>query len=71
MLEEVGEDFERMAEFYAERARGQVGLIVTGGIGPNKEGLTLPISKPLMTVEEAEKHKVVILVNQLLLQLRW
>ena len=35
-LEEVPGGFDRMAVFYAERARGQVGLIVTGGIAPNK-----------------------------------
>ena len=34
-LEEVKNGFERLAAFYAERARGGVGLIVTGGIGPN------------------------------------
>ena len=37
-LEEVKNGFERLAAFYAERARGGVGLIVTGGIGPNTEG---------------------------------
>ena len=35
-------DFERMAAFYAERARGGVGLIVTGGIAPNDEGSVDP-----------------------------
>ena len=35
-LEEVSNGFERMAAFYAERARGEVGLIVTGGIAPNE-----------------------------------
>src|SRR5690349_16975268 len=37
-LEEVAGGFDRMAEFYAERARGGVGLIVTGGISPNDDG---------------------------------
>lgn len=37
-LEELPGGFERMATFYAERARGGVSLIVTGGIAPNKEG---------------------------------
>ena len=36
-LEETG-DWNRVAEFYAARARGDVGLMVTGGIGPNREG---------------------------------
>ena len=56
-LEEAPNGFERMAAFYEERARGQVGLIVTGGIAPNKEGLALPVGQPLDTTEEAEKHK--------------
>ena len=37
-LEDVPGGFERMAAFYAERARGQVGLMVTGGVTPNAEG---------------------------------
>ena len=37
-LEEVDDGFEKMAAFYAERARGGVGLIVTGGFSPNREG---------------------------------
>lgn len=37
-LEEMPGGFERMAAFYAERARGGVALMVTGGIGPNQEG---------------------------------
>lgn len=58
-LEEAPNGFNRMAQFYAERARGQVGLIVTGGISPNKDGLPLPFGNPLNTEEEAEKHRVV------------
>lgn len=37
-LEEKPGGFERMAAYFAERARGGVGLMVTGGIGPNDEG---------------------------------
>ncbi len=37
-LEEEKNGFERMAAFYAERARGGVGLIVTGGFSPNLAG---------------------------------
>ncbi|MFC6259177.1 NADPH-dependent 2,4-dienoyl-CoA reductase, partial [Kocuria oceani] len=39
-LEEQPGGFERLAAFYAERVRGGVGLIVTGGVGPNPEGAT-------------------------------
>ena len=37
-LEEMADGFERMAAFYAERAAGGVGMIITGGISPNEEG---------------------------------
>ena len=40
-LEET-KDWNRVGEFYAERARGEVALMVTGGIGPNLEGSVLP-----------------------------
>jgi hypothetical protein len=41
-LEEAKDGFERMAAFYAERARGGVGLIVTGGIAPNERARPMP-----------------------------
>ena len=44
-LEEVADGHERMAAYFGERAKGGVGLIVTGGIGPNSEGGTHPIPK--------------------------
>lgn len=59
MLEEVKNGLERAAAFYAERARGQVGLIVTGGIAPNAEGNASPFGAMLATKEEAEHHKVI------------
>ncbi len=59
MLEEVDETFERMAAFYAERARGEVGLIVTGGIAPNKQGLALPGGHPLDNEQLAQKHRII------------
>ena len=58
-LEERPQGFERMAAFFAERARGGVGLIVTGGFGPNEEGSVGKGAAKLSTPEEAEKHKVV------------
>jgi len=57
MLEDIPGGIPRLAAFYAERARGQVGLIVTGGVAPSKQGLALPIGHPLDNEEEAEKHK--------------
>ena len=58
-LEEAPKGFERMAAFYAERARGGVGLIVTGGIAPNERGRPMPGGAAMTTPEEAAKHKVV------------
>jgi 2,4-dienoyl-CoA reductase (NADPH2) len=58
-LEEKPDGFERMAAYFAERARGGVGLMVTGGIGPNVEGGVYSGAAKLTTVEEAEKHKIV------------
>ncbi|MDX1367336.1 NADPH-dependent 2,4-dienoyl-CoA reductase [Pseudomonas sp.] len=58
-LEEKPGGFERMAAYFAERARGGVGLMVTGGIGPNEEGGVYAGAAKLTTVEEAQKHRVV------------
>jgi len=58
-LEEMPNGFERMAAFFAERARGGVGLIVTGGVGPNEEGSVRAGAAKLSTAAEAEEHKVV------------
>ncbi|MFE9169618.1 FAD-dependent oxidoreductase [Streptomyces kebangsaanensis] len=58
-LEEAERGFERMAEFYAARARGGVGLIVTGGIAPNEEGRPYEGGAKLTTEEEAARHAVV------------
>ncbi|MFI7742023.1 oxidoreductase [Kocuria rhizosphaericola] len=58
-LEELPGGFERLAEFYAERVRGGVGLIVTGGIGPNPEGATHAGGAVLSTPEEVARHRTV------------
>ncbi|WP_287812376.1 2,4-dienoyl-CoA reductase FMN-binding domain-containing protein, partial [Pseudomonas sp.] len=58
-LEEKPGGFERMAAYFAERARGGVGLMVTGGIAPNEEGGVYAGAAKLSTVEEADKHRVV------------
>ncbi|MGW3813970.1 oxidoreductase [Streptomyces sp. NPDC005046] len=55
-LEEAERGFERMAEFYAARARGGVGLIVTGGIAPNDVGRPYEGGAKLTTEAEAEQH---------------
>ena len=57
-LEET-RDWNRVAEFYAERARGEVALMVTGGIGPNLEGSVLPGAAMMTTPEDVKNHSVV------------
>ncbi|WP_374624993.1 NADPH-dependent 2,4-dienoyl-CoA reductase [Pandoraea sp.] len=56
-LEEARNGFARMAEFYAERARGGVALMVTGGIAPNDAGRPYAGGAKLSTEEEADKHR--------------
>ena len=58
-LEEAPQGYERMAAFYAERAKGGVSLIVTGGVSPNDDGVVFAHGTKLDTIEEAEKHKVI------------
>ncbi|MEU3096110.1 NADPH-dependent 2,4-dienoyl-CoA reductase [Streptomyces sp. NPDC006967] len=58
-LEEAEGGFSRMAEFYAARVRGGVGLIVTGGIAPNDEGRPYEGGARLTTEAEADQHRVV------------
>ncbi|MAC79410.1 MAG: NADPH-dependent 2,4-dienoyl-CoA reductase [Rhodobacteraceae bacterium] len=57
-LEET-KDWNRVAEFYAERARGGVALMVTGGIGPNLEGSVLPGAAMMVTDEDVANHRIV------------
>ncbi|MGB1316240.1 MAG: FAD-dependent oxidoreductase [Chitinophagales bacterium] len=56
-LEEL-KDPNRMATFYAERAKGEVGLIVTGGIAPNRMGWVKPFAGKLTNNKEVKFHKV-------------
>jgi len=57
-LEET-KDWPRVAAFYAERARGQAGLIVTGGIAPNREGGVFPGAAGLFTDQDIANHRIV------------
>jgi 2,4-dienoyl-CoA reductase (NADPH2) len=57
-LEERG-DWNRVAEFYAERARGEVGLMVTGGMAPNREGGVFPGAAGLFSAEDIANHRIV------------
>nr|WP_314579048.1 NADPH-dependent 2,4-dienoyl-CoA reductase [uncultured Pseudomonas sp.] len=58
-LEEKPGGFERMAAYFAERAHGGVGLMVTGGIAPNVEGGVYSGAAKLTTAEEADNHRIV------------
>jgi 2,4-dienoyl-CoA reductase (NADPH2) len=57
-LEET-KDWNRVAEFYAERARGEVGLMVTGGIGPNPEGSVAHGAAMMISDEDVKNHSVI------------
>src|SRR5438270_5934995 len=58
-LEEAPQGFERMAEFYATRARGGVGLIVTGGVAPNLCGRLEPRASQLSFSWQLKRHRLV------------
>ncbi|MFP4348907.1 MAG: FAD-dependent oxidoreductase [Desulfococcaceae bacterium] len=58
-LEEAPDGFDRMAAFYAERAKAGAALIVTGGIAPNASGRAYEGAAMLTTKAEAEHHRTV------------
>lgn len=58
-LEEMPNGFAKLAEFYARRAKGGVGLIVTGGISPNDAGVTFQGGAKLDCEALADEHKVI------------
>ena len=58
-LEDRAGNFPRLAEYFAERARGGVGLIVTGGIAPNRAGWVAPFAGKLSSRREVARHRLV------------
>lgn len=58
-LEEIKNGFQRMAVYFAERAEGGVGLIVTGGVAPNRAGWVGPFSLRLSSSTQVKKHRLV------------
>lgn len=58
-LEEIPGGFERAAIYYGERARGQVGLIVTGGISPNEEGCVAAQAAKMSDNTDIEHHRLI------------
>ncbi len=57
-LEET-QDWNRVAEFYATRARGEVGLMVTGGIGPNVEGSVSQGASMMTSQQDVDNHSII------------
>ncbi|WP_372789521.1 FAD-dependent oxidoreductase [Paraconexibacter sp.] len=58
-LEDRAWDTGRLAEYFAERARGGVGLMVTGGYAPNRTGWLLPLASELSTTRAAHRHRTI------------
>jgi 2,4-dienoyl-CoA reductase (NADPH2) len=58
-LEDRARDYPRLAAYFAERARGGVGLMVTGGIAPNRRGWVAPFAGKLSSRHELARHRLV------------
>ena len=58
-LEDKAKDFKKLAAYFAERARGGVGLMVTGGFAPNIEGWLTPFGSRLASSGAARTHRVI------------
>ncbi|MFI7530456.1 FAD-dependent oxidoreductase [Nocardia salmonicida] len=58
-LEDRAWDTNKLAAYFAERARGGVGLIITGGYAPNRTGWLLPLGGKLTNKTEAYRHRTI------------
>jgi 2,4-dienoyl-CoA reductase (NADPH2) len=58
-LEETTNGFAKVAEFYRERAEGGVGLIITGGISPNAEGILAPNRSIMQSAQDVKNHQLI------------
>ena len=56
-LEEHKDDLKALAAYFAARAKGGAGLMVTGGIAPNRQGWLAPFGAKMTTHREAAKHR--------------
>lgn len=56
-LEEDQKGFKRLTAFYSERARGGIGLIITGGFAPNRRGRLAPFAADLRSHSQVDKHR--------------
>jgi len=58
-LEEIQDGYHKMAAFYQARALGGVGLIVTGGIAPNRLGRLTPFGSDLRHIKQIDNHQII------------
>ena len=58
-LEDSKKDFAKLAAYFAERAQGDAGLIVTGGIAPNRAGWVAPFAGKLSKRSEVARHELI------------
>ena len=58
-LEEAKGGFHRLAAFYAERAKGDAGIIITGGVAPNWEGWVKPFAARMTKNSHVKEHQIV------------
>ena len=58
-LEDKARDFDKLAAYFAERAKGGVGLMVTGGFSPNMQGWLYPFASKLSSRSELPRHQLV------------
>ncbi|OBK73864.1 NADPH-dependent 2,4-dienoyl-CoA reductase [Mycobacterium sp. 1274761.0] len=56
-LEDRARDIDRLAGYFVERARGGVGLIITGGYAPNRTGWLLPFASQMVSSSDARRHR--------------
>lgn len=58
-LEDSLKNIDKLAAYYEERAKGGVGMIVTGGYSPNRAGWLLPFASKLTNRNEAKAHQTI------------
>lgn len=58
-LEDRARDTDKLAAYFAERARGGVGLIITGGYAPNRTGWLLPFAAEMLSTADARRHRTI------------
>jgi 2,4-dienoyl-CoA reductase (NADPH2) len=58
-LEDRARDFPKLAAYFAERAKGGAGLLITGGLAPNRTGWLAPFAGKLATTRETKRHRIV------------